>query len=303
MPPRSKSSPENPGRSDADPAFAAHDADDPHARLGPFLDALLEDIDYLERREADPIGLVHRFEDDRDREVAALIASSLAYGRVSLLRQAIGEVFDVLGDRPARLLQDVAPGQLSEPLDGFVYRMSRGPDLVDLLWAIGEALRQYDTLEALYASGDGSHLQRASHLVQFLRGARLRAPLTRGFRYLLPDPADGSATKRLHMFFRWMVRGPDTIDFGIWDAATPDELVIPLDTHTSRLCRYLGLTQRKTANLRTAIEVTDALRAIDPDDPLRYDFALAHLGISGRCVHRRSPEHCPGCPIELVCQL
>jgi uncharacterized protein (TIGR02757 family) len=279
------------------------DSGDLRGDLAPFLHDLLNDIDYLERRESDPVGLVWQYDDPRDREVAGLVASSLAYGRVSVLREAIQEVFDVLGDSPARTVRNTRPTLFADRLDGFVYRMSRGPDIVDLLAGLGQVLRDHGSLQAAYAADGTTHLERASHLVRQLRAGRSRPNLTRGLRYLLPDPADGSATKRLHMFFRWMARGPDQIDFGIWDAVAPSELVIPLDTHTSRLCRYLGLTGRKSTDLKTALQVTEALREIDPHDPLRFDFALAHLGISGRCIHRRSPQHCPGCPIEAVCQL
>lgn len=276
---------------------------DLHDSIGPFLQKLVDETDPLARREADPVGMVWRYDAPADREVAGLVASTLAYGRVGVLREAIAEVFDVLGPSPADFLMQARAAVLSEGLADFVYRMTRGPDLVDLLVAIGRTLRQHGSLEGLYASTDGGHLARASAFVRALRAERVRDELTRGFRYLLPDPADGSTTKRLHMYFRWMVRGPDEVDFGIWSAAEPARLVIPLDTHTSRICRYLGLTTRKSTDLKTAIEVTNALREVDPDDPLRFDFSLAHLGISGRCIHRRSPEHCPGCPIEAVCRL
>jgi endonuclease III len=78
---------------------------------------------------------------------------------------------------------------------------------------------------------------------------------------------------------------------------------MPLDTHTSRICRYLGLTARKSNDLKTVVEVTDSLRELDPEDPLRYDFAICHLGMSKQCIHRWSPDHCPTCPIEPVCQI
>lgn len=267
--------------------------------LGSFLDELVAQTDHLARRESDPIGLVHRYQAPEDREVAALIASCLAYGRVDLLRRAVATVFDVLGDHPALAVTELR----ADILEDFVYRMTRGPDLYDLFTAVARVRADWGSLEACYADGDGTHLERAIRLVERLHERRHRRELARGFRYLLPNPADGSTTKRLHMFFRWMVRGPDEVDFGQWTAVTPAELIMPLDTHTSRLCRYLGLTSRKATDLRTAIEVTDALRALRPDDPLVYDFALAHLGISGSCIHRRSEEHCPGCPIEAVCGL
>ena len=128
--------------------------------------------------------------------------------------------------------------------------------------------------------------------------------LPRGLRYMLPHPASGSACKRWCMFMRWMVRaphaGPDGTDLGIW-SGSPARLVIPLDTHVLRLARFLRLTRRTDGSWRTALQVTDALARITPDDPLRYDFALAHLGISGQCRGGFHPDVCPSCDLRPVC--
>ena len=279
------------------------ESDDGNKIVRTFLDAMVDSTSTEDRLANDPIGLVRAFEDPADQEVVALIASTLAYGRVDLVRDAIRRALIPLGPNPAQLLADTAPDDWFEPLERYVYRMTRGPDLADLFAALGDVLRTRGSLEALYAAEDGPHIERASAFVQALRAGRRRPELTRGLRYLLVDPADGSAAKRLNMFFRWVVRGPDAVDLGLWSCATPSELVMPLDTHTSRIARYIGLTGRAATDLRTAIEVTDSLRALHPSDPLRYDFALAHLGIAGRCIHRRSDAHCPGCPLEPVCQL
>jgi uncharacterized protein (TIGR02757 family) len=100
-----------------------------------------------------------------------------------------------------------------------------------------------------------------------------------------------------------MVRGSDAVDLGLWKALGTHRLTMPLDTHVHRISRYLGLTDRSQADWRTATQITTALRRFDPVDPLRYDFALAHLGISGACPTRRVPEICRTCPIEPICTL
>ena len=102
------------------------------------------------------------------------------------------------------------------------------------------------------------------------------------------------------MLMRWMVRR-ESPDLGCWSHLDPADLVIPLDTHVSRISRFLGLTQRSDASWRTAEEVTTALRAFSPDDPVRYDFALAHLGISEGCLGYREVKVCSACPLEAVC--
>ncbi|MGM0555644.1 MAG: TIGR02757 family protein [Myxococcota bacterium] len=273
-------------------------------QLKPILEGFLGDFDYLRHRSNDPVELAWMYDAPEDREVVALLSSCLAYGRVELLKQSIKKILALLGPNPARSIREFEYDAIAEDLRGFVYRMTRAPDVLDLLDAMSQALRQFGSLEQLYAaSGADTHVGRASAFVQFLRAHRRREEVARGFRYLLPDPADGSSCKRLHLFFRWVGRGPDGVDLGLWDAVSTDELIMPLDTHTSRLCRYIGLTSRKTVDGKMAMEVTESLKQLDPDDPLRYDFALCHLGISQSCIHERSEEHCPTCPIETICQL
>ncbi len=271
--------------------------------LEPLLDRLLEERDPTWERQNDPVELVWRYDRPEDREVVALIASSLAYGQVELLKDAIDRALAPLGAHPARRLRR-DPMAAADELDDFVYRMTRGPDLVDLFAAIGRNLAEFGSLEAVYDASDADdHLERASEFVGRLREARVRDDLQRGFRYLLPDPADGSACKRLHLFFRWVGRGPDGVDLGLWSAVDASELMMPLDTHTGRICRYIGLLDRKSIDGKAVRLVTDRLRELDAEDPVKYDFALCHLGISESCIHERSEEHCPSCPIEPICTL
>jgi endonuclease III len=99
-----------------------------------------------------------------------------------------------------------------------------------------------------------------------------------------------------------MVRGPDGVDLGVWRGVPPAALVVPLDTHVHRVARALGLTRRRDASWRTAEEITAGLRRIDPDDPVRFDFALCHLGMSGRCPARRDPARCAECVLAAECR-
>jgi uncharacterized protein (TIGR02757 family) len=115
-----------------------------------------------------------------------------------------------------------------------------------------------------------------------------------GLKQLLPSPRKGSACKRMNLFLRWMVRSED-IDFGIWDNIPPNKLVIPLDTHIARISKCLGLTRRASADWKMAEEITGALREFDPEDPLKYDFALCHHGISGLCKGERNDNTCLEC--------
>jgi uncharacterized protein (TIGR02757 family) len=123
------------------------------------------------------------------------------------------------------------------------------------------------------------------------------------FDFLLPLPSRGSACKRLNLFLRWMVRPADGVDFGLWRGVRPAQLLMPLDTHVWRIARALGLTARRTADWRAAVEITDALRRIDPQDPVRFDFAIARLGIVGRCRRATAdPAGCRSCVLAGACR-
>jgi len=129
-----------------------------------------------------------------------------------------------------------------------------------------------------------------------LKGAASKASRNtqRGFEFYFPTPAKGGSCKRGCLYLRWMVRRAD-IDFGLWSGVPMDRLVIPLDTHIARISRCLGLTERKSDDWKTAVQITDALRAFEPSDPLKYDFALCHKGISGEC----NKAKCASCAISL----
>ncbi|MCA9546995.1 MAG: TIGR02757 family protein [Myxococcales bacterium] len=271
------------------------------------LDAFLAGADVAAHRDRDPIAWPWKYPDPQDREVVALFAASLAYGRADLIARALADATARMGPAPAAAAQADSLAAARARFDGFVYRLTRGDDLARLWLGIGHALRAHGTLGAAFLAGDPGGDDLRGALINFR--ALLRAPTDghlperKAFRHLLPDPAGASACKRWHMFLRWMVRGPDAVDFGLWCAVGPHRLTMPLDTHIHRIGRYLGLTQRPQADHRTAAEITAALRRLDPADPLRYDFALAHLGISGACPTRRVDTVCATCPIHTICRL
>jgi len=122
----------------------------------------------------------------------------------------------------------------------------------------------------------------------------------RGVSYFFPRPKTGSACKRLNLFLRWMVRH-DAVDLGVWSEMSPARLVVPLDTHVIRVGRCLGLTRYRSPGWRMAAEITDSLRRLNPDDPVRYDFSLCHLGMMDACGFNR-PQRDDRCPLRGVCR-
>ncbi|MCB9681572.1 MAG: TIGR02757 family protein [Alphaproteobacteria bacterium] len=279
-----------------------------------YLEDLIAGTDARARLAADPIVFAHRYTDRRDVEVAGLIAAGLAYGRVSLFLPVLGDVFaalDAQGGPHAAVVQTTAATRAA--LEPLVYRWNRGRDLVWLLGGLRRVLGHDGHVEDLFA-GTGDLAARLTRAVDTLRDAVLAEArddgadatsfedLPRGIRYLLPSPRQGSACKRWNLYLRWMVRpADDGVDLGLWTTLAPGDLVMPVDVHVSRIAGLVGLTARQDASWRTAIEITERLRAFDPHDPLRFDFALAHLGISQACRGVRDDAVCPQCPLLGAC--
>lgn len=263
------------------------------------LDRLLENADRSAHLASDPVSFVHRYEDAADREVVGLIASSLAFGNVVAVRRSVQRVLDALGDPPARAI-DVDPRTLRRRLRGFVHRVYRGEHLATVLSRAARIRREQGSLgEALATHVRASDFREAlARLADDLRGARAT---DRGLRHLVPDPRAGSACKRLLLYARWMARPADGVDLGQWPLA-PSLLVMPVDTHIQRIAHNVGLTERTDASWRTAEEITAALRRFDPLDPVKYDFALCHLGISGACPSRRDESLCAACVLRPSCR-
>jgi uncharacterized protein (TIGR02757 family) len=284
------------------------------AALRPLLLALDATLDRAARLAADPVELPRRYRDPADQEVAGLLAAALAYGRADLFKPILVRLLDQLGPSPARAAEAFAGRPEPGALAWFRYRFNRPADLAALLAAAGHVRLEHGSLGARFAAlfaaaGGGQAALRPAlaALGEELRGAPPVAPLLRGrggrgLRHLLPDAAGPGAAKRWNLYLRWMVRGPDAVDLGAWRGVPRAALVVPLDTHVMRVSRCLGLTRRSDATWRTAEEITASLRRIDPEDPVRFDFALCHLGMSGGCPARRRAAACAACPLAGACR-
>jgi uncharacterized protein (TIGR02757 family) len=277
--------------------------------LRPALDALLESTDAPERMRGDPVELPHRYDDPQDVEVVALLCAALAYGRVELFKPRLSRLLAELGPSPSRTAREASPAELLRRTGEFSYRMTGPEDVASLLLGAGRIQREHGSIGSFFAGAlraRGSLREAIGALIDELCAPDFTALLgqrgpTRRLKHLLPHPARGSACKRLNLYVRWMVRGPDGVDFGIWNVPS-EALVVPLDTHVHRIGRFIGLTRRRDLSWRTAEEVTRRLRALDPNDPVRFDFALSHLGISGECASRRDARRCASCSLKPICR-
>jgi len=267
---------------------------------------LKETLDTLYRRyhrefiPTDPLQFVYRYDSAEDREVVALLASALAYGNVKQIFGSLERLLPLLGPSPAEFVRNFDPERDVEPLVSFRHRFNDGRDIACLLYFLQQAYQRYPTLEDLFLDGYSSRM--AEDLTQFvgrlsaldagpLYGAR-KLPRNAGVWFFLCAPKGGSACKRLCLFLRWMVRRDDGVDLGQWTRVSPADLVYPVDTHIATICRYLGLTARRTPSWKMAEDITERLRRLAPEDPVRYDFALTRLGILDIVRSRKGTVEC-----------
>jgi len=225
----------------------------------------------------DPLEFLYEYPVLEDREVVGLIASSLAYGRVAQILKSVASILGELGPSPSLFLQSAPDRLLSKMFCGFRHRFTSGEEVARMLMGMKRVIQQYGSLGACfldpYSRRDDTVLP---SLITFVDA--LSSPFDARSNSLLPRPEKGSACKRWHLFLRWMVR-KDRVDPGGWDQVAPSKLIIPLDTHMHRVSIRLGFTKNRCANMKTALEITQAFRGIDPKDPIRYDFALTRMGI------------------------
>lgn len=255
------------------------------------------------RRRVDPVGFVHAFEGAHAQELAALVASSCAFGNVTTIRGKLAEFRERVGEdlvgASARL------GVLQRRLEGFRHRLYQGDDLARLVHGARILQLRHGSLGKAFTSKrpEAGLAEALGAFVDEVREAAAFPVMSarRGATHLLPDPRAGSASKRLLLFLRWMVRPADGVDLGLWPVS-PSLLLVPVDVHVHKLARNLGLTTAATPSWRVAEEITTVFRRFDASDPVKYDFALCHLGMASGCRSRFVAEVCEPCAIRSVCK-
>ncbi len=281
--------------------------------------ALKRRLDFLYRAytkqylSTDPLEFLHRYPNPKDKEIVGLIASGLAYGRVQGIKASIERVLGVIGGSPFKFVVRFEPLNGKGLFKGFRHRFNTGDDIACLLYFARQMIEESGSIGGFFLKGySGPEKTIKEALEAFGRNAlsldsgriygAKSLPKKAGIRFFFPLPSDGSPCKRLNLYLRWMVRR-DSLDFGIWKEVSPARLIIPLDTHIARISGNIGLTRRKNPDWKMTEEITEALRRLDPEDPVKYDFALCRLGILDKCPKRSSEEKCALCAIKKICAL
>jgi uncharacterized protein (TIGR02757 family) len=227
--------------------------------------------------EHDPVQIPHRYSAKEDIEIAGFLTAVISWGnRTSILRSA-GRMMELMGKSPCDFILNHNDRNL-EKMEGFVHRTFNDADLLTFIAALKNLYQNRNGLEGIFNRYKTEvSLQPAIH---HLKREFFTVPHLPRTQKHLPDPFNGSAAKRINMFLRWMVRDDGAgVDFGLWRNISPSILSCPLDIHSGNVARKLGLLNRKLNDSRAVTELDFNLRRLDPDDPVKYDFALFGLGI------------------------
>jgi len=228
--------------------------------------------------ETDPVSIPHLFKKKEDREIAGFLAATISWGQRKTILKNARQLVTLMDDAPHEFILGFSETDL-EAFQHFVHRTFNGADCIYFLRTLQALYRNSGGLQALFEEP----LCGTTDLQPVISEARNTffqfSPLPRTRKHF-PDPLAGSAAKRINMYLRWMVRKDDSgIDFGLWRTMKPAHLVCPLDVHSGRVARKLGLLTRKQNDWKAAAELTSNLRLLDPADPVKYDLALFGLGV------------------------
>jgi uncharacterized protein (TIGR02757 family) len=228
--------------------------------------------------------VLHNFNEERDIEILGLIVSCYAYGQVNIINSFITKFLERINYKVYEFTSNFSKLKDKKHLKGLNYRFNKDIDFVYLIANICGALKKHGSLNDLFLRGYAkSHENILPAAVSFASELSRGHSGTLYYRYLIPNPLSGSACKRLMLYFRWMVR-KDDIDLGVWKGIDRAKLIIPVDTHIYRVAQKLKLVERKSCDMKFAVELTEKLKQFDPKDPVKYDFALCHVGIDKKDI-------------------
>ena len=241
------------------------------------LDKLVEKYENKTFIESDPIQIPHRYKDKEDIEIVAFISALFAYGSRKVFIPKLDELFSKMGKKP---LEYIRNGEFSN-LINFNYRFAKENDVIEILKILSKLYNSNETIQTLFRYGyeQKSDIKSMLQVVTDYFYLNSTDNVGEGFYFMLANPKNNGAMKRLNMFLRWLVRKPP-VDFGLWDFIPTSELLIPLDTHVAKISREMNLLTRKSNDFKAVLELTDKLKQFDANDPTKYDFAIYAKGIN-----------------------
>jgi len=247
------------------------------AELKDFLNSKVELYNNPSFITSDPIQIPHQFSIKEDIEIAGFLSATIAWGnRKSIINNA-NKMMELLGHSPFDFVMTHEESDLKS-LENFVHRTFNGYDFTTFIKGLQHIYKNHNGLEAVFTKHANTVGLQAS--IHHFKMAFFEVEHLQRTQKHISDPFKNSAAKRINMFLRWMVRNDNTgVDIGIWKQISPSKLSCPLDVHSGNVARKLGLLKRKQNDAKALKELDIALRKIDPNDPVKYDFALFGLGV------------------------
>ena len=227
--------------------------------------------------DSDPVQVPHSFSIARDIEIAAFLTAILSWGqRKTIIRKSF-QLMGLLGNHPYEFICNMTPGD-ERRLAFFCHRTFNGIDTVYFMRSLRYILQTHESLQNLFEELYLVNQNIRETLIQFRKIFFAPASPARTGKHIA-DISQGASGKRLNMFLRWMIRrDKNGVDFGLWSKIRPSSLYIPLDVHSGKVSRDLGLLRRKPNDWQAVEELTAVLRTFDPEDPVKYDYALFGMG-------------------------
>jgi uncharacterized protein (TIGR02757 family) len=234
----------------------------------------------------DPLQFLHLFDNELDIEAMGMVASVFAYGNVKQIINTLNKILTAADNKPHKFIKDFNSKNLKYKLNGLKHRFYTEQDIVLFFSLLSEIYEESGSLKNVfmqaYSPLDENVKNSLSgfsyHFIVRAEDRNVKGKISQGVKFMFPMPEQGSACKRMNLLLRWMVR-KDELDFGLWNEIPAYKLIIPVDTHVARICTALKLTKKKNVSWAMAEEITDNLKKFNPADPVKYDFAICHIGM------------------------
>jgi uncharacterized protein (TIGR02757 family) len=259
------------------------------SELKSFLDEKVLQYNTLDFIESDPVQIPHLFSQKEDIEIAGFLSATIAWGNRKMIIKNSHKMMDLMGNSPYDFVMSHSEDDL-ERLESFVHRTFNGQDFASFIKGLQHIYKNHNGLEAVFSkningnfngngNGNGKTINLQNNIHEFKKVFFEIEHQNRTQKHI-SDPMNGSAAKRINMYLRWMCRQDNKgVDLGIWKSISPSLLSCPLDVHSGNVARKLGLLTRKQNDGKALAELDLKLRELDPNDPVKYDFALFGLGV------------------------
>jgi uncharacterized protein (TIGR02757 family) len=242
-----------------------------------LLDRKVDEYNSLEFIQEDPVSIPHMFNDKEDIEISGFLTAIISWGQRKTIITNATRLIKWMDHAPYDFIMHSSEKDLM-PFKQFKHRTFNGEDCIFFMKSLQNIYLHHGGLEASFIPPEGKEL--VEGIVQFRR-CFLSMPFPARSAKHIADPSAGASAKRINMFLRWMVRKDACgVDFGIWKNISPSQLYCPLDVHTGEVARKLGILKTKQNNWHAVEELTGYLRMLDPDDPVKYDYALFGMGVN-----------------------